>query len=440
MRASQARPGLIRRVNAVGQSCALALLCVCVPARGAFAAGITVVPNSPLPNLCVTRDGTFTATDSGQIDALSDTPSVATVSPNKAPSGSTFTVHGVGPGSAVINLSKGSDTGSQQVRVNGPIGVSPATLSFNGTSAAQNITVTDPGPNIAVTASSSDTTVATVTPSQTTSSNTATFAVTPVNGSKGGVVPATATITFSDAAACTSRTVSVTVTPGALTVSTTSLSFAGTAAAAQPFTASETDYTGLLSAASGNTSVATVTPASGSGPGPVSFSVSPTGFGTTSIAVTDNHSGSRSVSVLVSGGSIAIAGSTTAAFTASDNTNAHLAASPIQVSGSLQTTATGSAQLAVMSPANITGTHGGSLLIAYLTYNCTANGSGNDQGGIFATGFLQLIASTQASSCVTFPSNQFASLDVNVNLFLDDRPIPADTYTGTGFQVVLTAT
>jgi hypothetical protein len=93
-----------------------------------------------------------------------------------------------------------------------------------------------------------------------------------------------------------------------------------------------------------------------------------------------------------------------------------------------------------MSPGNITGTHGGSLLIAYLTYNCTANGSGTNQGGIFATGFLQLIASTQASSCVTFPSNGFANLDVNVNLFLDDRPIPADTYTGPGFQVVLTAT
>lgn len=410
----------------------------------AFAAGsITLNPTSLTVCAAAANSKPFNASHGNFTQtATSANTSIATVTPPGSTGGNvTYTVTGHATGSTTISLSDTQGaTGSEAVSVNGPLMVDKPTLTFNGTTAPQTISVTDTGPAILVSATSSDTTVAMVTAQVTTTSNTATFTVTPVNGSKNGTAPASTTLTFTDAAGCTAKTVSVTVTPGALTLDKTSLSFAGTGATAQSFTASETDYTGLLNAVSANASVASVTPPSGSGPGPVSFNVSPTGFGTTSITVTDNHSGSKAVSVLVSGGSIAIPGSTNASFIANDNTNAHLPASPIRVTGSLQTTGTGSAQIAVVSPGNISGAHGGSLLIGYLTYNCTANGAGNDQGGSFAPGFLQLIAGTQASSCVTFPSNQFATLDLNVNLFMDDRPVAADTYTGNGFQVVLTAT
>lgn len=424
--------------------CVLILGLASAQTTAAFAAGaITLTP--PSLTVCAAAvntkqfnasHGNFTQT------ATSLNTSIATVSPAGGTGGNVnYTVTGHTAGSTTINLTDTQGaSGAENVSVNGPISVS-GPLTFSGTTASQNITVTEPGPNVLVSATSSDTTVATVVASATTSSNTATLAVTPVNGSKAGITPATATITITDAAGCASKTVNVSVSPGTLTTSGGPLTFSGSLTP-QSFTAAETDYTGLLSAASGNTALANVAPASGNGPGPVSFTVTPTGtaFGSTSITVTDNHTGSASVNVLVTGGTIAIPGSSTATFTANDNANAHLSGSSIRVTGSLQTTASGTGQIAVKSPANITGTHGGSLLIGYLTYNCTANGSGNDQGGTFAPGFLSLIASAQAANCVTFPATDFATLDFNLNLFLDDRAVKADTYTGSGFQVVLSAT
>lgn len=311
------------------------------------------------------------------------------------------------------------------------------------TAVAQNITVTDPGPAIGISATSSDTTVATVTASATTNASThqAALTVTPINGSKNGSSPATATITITDAAGCAAQTVNVSVTPGSLTLTPTSLTLAG-GGASKTFTASESLYTGLFSATSANTQVATVSPSSGNGPGPTTFTVSPVGtaFGPTTITVTDDHAGSQHVNVVVTGGTIT-AGSNSVTFTAGNNTNAHLAAAAsIAVTGSLQTTSSGSGQIAVSSPSNITGTHGGTLLIGYLTYNCTATGTGTNQGGSFASGFLQLIASAGATPCVTFPANQFSSLSFNMNLFLDARALPADSYSGSGFQIVLSAT
>gem|GEM_PF-5219636 len=327
--------------------------------------------------------------------------------------------------------------------VNGPISASPNPLPpFNGTTTPQNITVTDPGPSVVINATSSDTTVATVTANATTNATThqATLTVTPINGSKNHATPATATITITDAAGCPSQTVGVTVSPGTLTLSPTSLTLAG-GGASKSFTASETNYTGAFNAVSNNTQIATVSPSTGNGPGPATFNVSPVGtaFGPTTVTVSDDHNSSQDVSIVVTGGTIT-AGSNSVGFTSTDNASAHLAGAPITVTGSLQTTSTGTGQIAVSSPGNITGTHGGTLFIGYLTYNCSANGSGNNQGGTFPGGFLQLIANTTATPCVTFPASQFSNLNFNVNLFLDARALPADNYTGSGFQIVLSAT
>jgi hypothetical protein len=415
------------------------------PVAALGAGSISISPSSLTVCAAAYNSKTFTASHGSFTQtASSANTAVATVTPPGGPNGSvTYTVTGHSTGTTSINVSDTQGaTGSASVNVDGPISVSPATLSFNGTTLAQTITVSDPGPAVLVSASSSDTTVATVvTASATTSANTASFNVTPVNGSKNGAAPATATITFTDAAGCAQRTVSVTVTPGALTTSPTSLTFSGSTTA-QTFTASESDYTGPLSALSNNANIATVS-GSGSGPGPVSFSVTPTGtaFGSTAITVSDNHSGTSTVGVLVTGGTIVIdSATTTASFgVGTNNSNAHFPATPVHVTGSLQTTSNGSGQIAVISPASLPGAQG-SIPISDLTYNCTANsGTGINQGATFLTGYLQLV-SGQAPNCATFPKNQLSSLDFFINLFLDDRALPADTYSSGGFQAVLSAT
>jgi hypothetical protein len=89
--------------------------------------------------------------------------------------------------------------------------------------------------------------------------------------------------------------------PGVLNTNPTSLDFASQSAAPQPFTASESNYTGAISAViSGNPGVATVS-GSGNGPGPVTFTVTPVAPGTTTITVTDARGGSVAVQVAVSG-------------------------------------------------------------------------------------------------------------------------------------------
>lgn len=449
MRSAPHHRHYIQRITAAIVAFCSVFLIVCAPA---YADSLIFNPTSL--RVCVGSTATFTVMHNGgggtqfTENAASASTSVATVTPaSQTTSGANkitppFTVTGVSANSTQINITDTKTSGNEPVNVNGPITRSPTSLTFSGTTATQNITVTDPGPSVTINANSSDTTVATVTASTTTNASThqATLTVTPVNGSKNGFTPATATITITDGASCASQTVSVTVSPGTLTLSPTSLTLAG-GGTSKSFTGSETDYTGALNALSNNTQIATVSPATGTGPGPVTFNVSPVGtaFGPTTVTVKDDHNGSQNVNVVVTGGTIS-AGSNTVGFTSTDNTKAHLAGAPITVTGSLQTTSTGTGQIAVSSPGNITGTHGGTLLIGYLTYNCTGNGSGNNQGGAFASGFLQLIASTTATPCVTFPSSQFSNLNFNINLFLDDRALPADNYTGSGFQIVLSAT
>jgi hypothetical protein len=154
------------------------------------------------------------------------------------------------------------------------------------------------------------------------------------------------------------------------------------------------------------------------------------------------------VNIVVSGGTISISGSSVASFTVSDNTNQHLAGTPVRVTGSLETTATGGASIFVNSPGDIVGAKNGLLKISYLTYNCTGNGTVN-QGATFTPGFIQLIANSSAGNCMTFGNSggagQFSTLDFNVNLFLNDLVVPADTYNTSAagnspFTIVLSAT
>lgn len=446
---------------------ALALLLVLplIPRSVAFAANtITASPN-PLP-VCVGGKGTFTAKDGNNtVSATSQSPSIATVS---AAGNNTFTVTGQSAGTDTINLTDASNIGTEQVNVNGPLSVSSgSSLTFDGTrsdgsgTAPQTFTVSDLGPATTVTAtlaagaaSFSNTSVV-LTSQKATVSGQAQFTVYPVGSSTAS--SAATSIALSDLSGCSvSNAVSVTVIPGALSLSASSLNFSALGSGnSKIFTASEYDYTGALTATSSNTSVATVSPATTPAPGAaksVTYTVTPVNYGKSTISVSDVRPSSQSVSVLVSGGTISIpmGSSHTASFaTINDNTNQHLAATPIRITGSVETTASGGANIYVLSPGDIIGSGGDVLKIAYLTYNCTSNDSSKNQGGSFATGFLALIANTAAANCLTFGNaggtGQYADIDLNVNLFLDDRTVPADTYTtGSGqnnpFQVVLSAT
>jgi hypothetical protein len=241
---------------------------------------------------------TFTATENnytGPITATSNHPGQATVSPASAngPTPPPFTVTPVSAGNASIAVSDThAHTKFVDIDVTGPLTPTPTSLTFNGTTATQNITVSDPNYFGSIGASSSDLGVATVTSPGTGPS--ATFTVTPVNQPGAG---RSATINYSDANGGTTST-SVQVNPGTLGVSKSSIILSGSGST-DSFTASETLYSGLISAASTNISVATVSPASGSGPGPVSFTVTATGPGTATINTTDNHGGLQTVSVTV---------------------------------------------------------------------------------------------------------------------------------------------
>ncbi len=237
---------------------------------------------------------TFTGSEAdyaGTITAKSSNIAKATVSPGSGtgPGPIIFTVSAVAAGTPSIAVA--DDHGGLDfvnLTITGPMSAAPPSLTFSGTTAPQTINVTDPNYFGSIGASSTDITVATVTSPGVGPS--ASFSVTPVN--RG-----TATINFSDANGG-NTSVGVTVIAGPLTVSTSSVSLVGIGSSTG-FTASETDYTGPISAVSDTPGVATVAPASGGGPGPVPFTITATGTGTATITVSDDHGGSKTISVSV---------------------------------------------------------------------------------------------------------------------------------------------
>jgi hypothetical protein len=238
----------------------------------------------------------FTASEAnyhGKILAASSNPNLATVSPpsQNGPGPVTFRVNALAAGDLSIGVSSSDQpTVFVSVTITGPMTVTPGSLTFNGTTAPQTLSVNDPNYFGSITASSSNISVATVNSPQT--GPTATFTVTPVGAG-------TATITFQDANLGTTSAL-VSVAYGPLTVTPSSIGLVVGGPTGQ-VTASETFYTGPIAASSANASLATVTPASANGPGPVTFTITGQGPGNTTIQVSDNHGGSQQVAVGVSG-------------------------------------------------------------------------------------------------------------------------------------------
>jgi hypothetical protein len=253
---------------------------------------LQVLPTSIGPIGVNASGQTVTANESnysGAISAVSSDPTIATVTGGgNGPGPVTFTVTPTGNKHGDVTVTVSDTIGHSvpvSVRIAGPINPSVDSLSFNGTTTPQMFTATDPNntPNGTLSAHSSNTDVATVNGSGG-APGPVTFTVTPVG-------QGSANITVTDNIG-QSAVVSVSVSTGGLVLNPTSLAlyFNGSSGTPKQFTATQANFSGTISASTGNASIATVSPASGPGPGPVTFTVTPAGAGDTNITVTGNGS------------------------------------------------------------------------------------------------------------------------------------------------------
>jgi hypothetical protein len=177
--------------------------------------------------------------------------------------------------------------------------VSPASLSFSS-GASQTITVQEPNYTGSLTASSGNTTVATVSPSSA-NGPTATFTVQPIGGG-------TTTISVTDSLGNTA-TVNVSVNGGVIvidqvpTATPTSLTF--DTSASQTFSVHEKEYYGALTESDNCSGIASTSPSSASGP-TATFTVTPVNGGNCTVSVSDDQGNSANVGISISGGTITI--------------------------------------------------------------------------------------------------------------------------------------
>jgi hypothetical protein len=128
-------------------------------------------------------------------------------------------------------------------------------------------------------------------------------------------------------------------------------------------------------------------------------------------------------------------------WTVSDFINQFLPADhTIVVTGTLVTGAAAglhTSTVGISSPAKITGTNAAnSVPISALTVTCSGNG--NSVAPVYAAAHSALVASA-TTQCATWTTASATTITLNftINMFLDDRSFPADTYNNAvGFTVV----
>lgn len=298
----------------------------------------------------------WTLPDTGLVTGTSpptaNTTALCTVSPTSqnatgsTPISFTFTPTNNAYGTQSVSFTDANGISiSETVLITGPLTVTPSSLTLNVSNPTPGtITAVEQADPANITATSSNTAVATVS-TTTNSPGNSTFTVTPVSAGS-------CTITVDDHHGATS-TVSVTVN-GAITASVQSLTFVDPKSAAQTFTISggTTPYT----ATSSNTNVATVT-VSGA-----TVTVTPVGSGLTYITVQDSETSPAQTTVSVTVGQ-ALSLSTTS-LSLNTNTTASVNAlngrSPYTSSSSNTSIATTSVSGSVVS---VTGVAAGSATI-----------------------------------------------------------------------------
>jgi hypothetical protein len=126
-----------------------------------------------------------------------------------------------------------------------------------------------------------------------------------------------------------------------------------------------------------------------------------------------------------------------------DSTNTSLAAdnnpNSANVTGTMLTTySSGSGQIVVASPANLTGTNGGTLPINALQIQC----SGSAQTGqTFNAATPTALTASASTTCASYAAGYYTPVSFKLLMFVDDSRFPADTYSSaSGFSLVATAT
>ena len=109
------------------------------------------------------------------------------------------------------------------------------------------------------------------------------------------------------------------------------------------------------------------------------------------------------------------------------------------VTGTMLTTySSGSGQINVSSPANITGTKGGTLPINALQIQCTGSAvAGQTYNAASATA----LTASASTACSSYASGYYTPVSFKLLMFVDDSRFPADTYSSaSGFSLVASAT
>ena len=164
-------------------------------------------------------------------------------------------------------------------------------------------------------------------------------------------------------------------------------------------------------------------------------------------ATSQSFSVNASVSTIAS---VTFPSSFTYNFTSTDNTNAAVASTNNGsgiINANLRSTfgAGGAAAIFFTAPTSVAGSGANSIPIGAFTYTCTGSytentGLNGAQSTVSVSTSSAAVTGSTNNNCVTFTGgHSIASSSISLNLFLDDRFIPADSYSSSGFAVVVSA-
>ena len=99
---------------------------------------------------------------------------------------------------------------------------------------------------------------------------------------------------------------------------------------------------------------------------------------------------------------------------------------------------TGSGQINVGAPANITGTAGGTLPINALQIQCTGTAQ---TGQTFNAASATALTASANTLCASYAAGYYTPISFKLLMFVDDSRFPADTYSSaSGFSLIASAT
>jgi len=255
----------------LGRSATLPLIVTVFDASGATIQGTYATPLT-LTTSDTTGATSFTVNGNPGTTIAASTDTANLVYSGAALASATIGLSGTGLGAGTVTTLAFAPNANPPTASSSTIALSQA-----GTTTSATVTISESGYTGSFT-SSGCSGIATVTP-QTASGGSQVFTI------AAGTSTGSCSLTFTDTNA-QSVIVTVTVT-GALMASPTTLSFVSGTTTPKTFTATETGYTGTLTASSSCGSIATVSPATATG-SPATFTVTPGATGTCSITVRDS--------------------------------------------------------------------------------------------------------------------------------------------------------